>query len=142
MMCYVVVDTNVLVSALLAKNNESPTVQIIKLLFEGKIIPVFNNYTFDEYKNVLHRKKFNFDSELVDTFLSELSKIGRFIEPAKIDIELPDIKDLPFYELVMESGSSDSYLVTGNIKHFPKKPFIVTPTEFIRIVEQSGLPLC
>jgi hypothetical protein len=27
-----------------------------------------------------------------------------------------------------------SYLVTGNIKHFPEKPFIVTPREMLDII--------
>ncbi len=135
MKCFAVIDTNVLVSALLAKSNTSPTVQVIKSIFDGNVIPVFNNYIFDEYTNVLHRKKFNFNCELVDTFLVELRKLAIFVEPAKSSITLPDMKDIPFYEVVLESGTSNSYLVTGNIKHFPKEPFIVTPAEFIGILQ-------
>jgi len=45
-----------------------------------------------------------------------------------LDIEMPDPKDKVFYEIVMEKRKTeDAYLVTGNIKHFPAKPFIVTP---------------
>ena len=39
----VVIDTNVLVSALLSKHEDASTVQIINAVFSGKIIPVFNN---------------------------------------------------------------------------------------------------
>lgn len=46
---------------------------------------------------------------------------------------LPDLKDLPFYEVVMEKRDDGAYLVTGNIKHFPKEPYIVTPREFLDI---------
>ena len=52
-----------------------------------------------------------------------------------IDIELPDPKDSVFYEVVMEERKEeDAYLVTGNIKHFPEKPFIVTPRQMLDII--------
>ena len=44
------------------------------------------------------------------------------------------MKDLPFYEVVMEKQHEGAYLVTGNMKHFPSKHFIVTPREFINIL--------
>lgn len=34
----------------------------------------------------------------------------------------------------------DSYLVTGNIKHFPKKPFVVTPAEILQIIHEMKSP--
>ena len=39
---FVVVDTNVLVSALITRNETSPTVKILKLISENKIIPVYS----------------------------------------------------------------------------------------------------
>ena len=52
-----------------------------------------------------------------------------------IEIELPDPKDRVFYEVVMEERKDeDAYLVTGNIKHFPIKPFIVTPRQMLDII--------
>lgn len=51
---------------------------------------------------------------------------------------LPDMKDLPFYEVVLEKGEDDAYLVTGNLKHFPQKPFIVTAREFLDILNQKS----
>lgn len=52
-----------------------------------------------------------------------------------IDIELPDPRDSVFYEVVMEERKEeDAYLVTGNIKHFPEKPFIVTPRQMLDII--------
>lgn len=40
-----------------------------------------------------------------------------------------------FYEVVMEQRkSSDAYLVTGNIKHFPVEPYVVTPKEMMDII--------
>ena len=52
-----------------------------------------------------------------------------------IDIELPDSKDSVFYEVVMEERKEeDAYLVVGNIKHFPEKPFIITPRQMLDII--------
>ena len=38
-----------------------------------------------------------------------------------------------FYEVAL--SKEDAYLVTGNTRHFPKKPFVVTPAEMIAIIE-------
>ena len=47
---------------------------------------------------------------------------------------LPDPKDLVFYEVCIAKREEDSMLVTGNMKHFPAKPFIVTPNELLKII--------
>lgn len=31
-----------------------------------------------------------------------------------------------------------SYLETGNIKHFPKTPIVVTPAEMLEILQKEG----
>ena len=49
---------------------------------------------------------------------------------------MPDAKDVPFYQVVMEKRDSDAYLVTGNIKHFPKAEYIVTPREMLEILDK------
>ena len=65
-----------------------------------------------------------------------LIKRGFFVDADKLDIELPDPKDSMFYEIVMEKRkNTEAFLVTGNIKHFPKEPFIVTPREMLTILE-------
>ncbi len=50
---------------------------------------------------------------------------------------LPDEDDLVFYEVVMEKRDDDAYLITGNIKHFPKRSYIVTPAEMMDIIEDT-----
>ncbi len=51
------------------------------------------------------------------------------------EMDYPDPKDAVFYEVVMEKRkSNDAYLVTGNIKHFPEKHFVVTPREMFDII--------
>ena len=84
---------------------------------------------------LLRRKKFGFTPELVDTFLTELRNCGKLLQVTETGVILPDEKDVPFYEVVLESGTDNTYLVTGNIKHFPPEMFIVTPARFVEIVE-------
>ncbi len=135
MKCYAVIDTNVLVSALLAKHENSATVKVVNHLFDGMVVPVFSESILTEYADVLYRKKFGFDHELVTAFLTELRNCGRVLQPAETGIVLADEKDVPFYEVVLESGTDSTYLVTGNIKHFPEERFVVTPARFIEILD-------
>ena len=43
MICYAVIDTNVLVSALLSSKDDAATVQIVGKLIAGEIIPLYSN---------------------------------------------------------------------------------------------------
>ena len=139
MIYYAVVDTNVLVSALLAKSEFSATVQVMIRLLSGSITPVYSSEIIAEYKEVLSRKKFNFPIEQVDYLISAIEKFGILTVPAPTGVILPDMKDLPFYEVVMEKRSDNAYLVTGNQKHFPKEPFIITAREMIDILDQTPI---
>ena len=47
------------------------------------------------------------------------------------------MKDLPFYEVALENGVGDTRLVTGNIKHYPREPFVVTPRRMLEILDQN-----
>jgi predicted nucleic acid-binding protein len=51
---------------------------------------------------------------------------------------MTDPKDIVFYEVAL--SVEDSYLVTGNTKHFPKKPFVVTPSEMLQIINGMKSP--
>lgn len=41
------------------------------------------------------------------------------------------------YAVVMAKREDDAYLVTGNQKHYPVRPFIVTPAEMMEILEKG-----
>ena len=130
---FVVIDTNVLVSAVL-KYNSIPG-NIIEFTFNGKIVPVLNKEIESEYRNVLLRPKFHLTTDIVDDIINEFKQKGLYINENHIDIDLPDPKDVVFYEVVMEQrGSTQSWLVTGNIKHFPNETFIVTPRQMLDII--------
>ena len=137
MKCYVVVDTNVLVSALLSKNEDAATVRVLNRLFGEEIGFLYSNAIESEYKEVLNRPKFDFSKENIEYLLGAIRQFGILIDPKTTNIVLNDMKDLPFYELVLEKRKDNAYLVTGNIKHFPKEPFIVTPRELLDILDKE-----
>ena len=132
-MIHAVIDTNVIVSALITKRDDSPTRLILDYLFQGHIIPVFNDEILSEYYEVLSRKKFKLSPILISTVLDVIQEIGKSGEQVHCEIDLPDPKDVVLYEVSLAEESS--YLVTDNIKHFPISPSIVTPSEMISIIE-------
>jgi len=134
MICYAVIDTNVLVSALLSGNEAAATVQVIERMLAGEIVPVYSDLILREYGEVLSRKKFHFNPENVRCFLDFFQQYGLSVSPSPSGEILPDPKDLPFYEIVMEERERDAYLVTGNMKHFPSEPFIVNPRQMLDIL--------
>lgn len=137
MRCYAVIDTNVLVSALLSSHNDAATVQVVDKIFSEDIIPLYSTEIINEYDNVLHRKKFNFSEETINVLLSVIEQNGVLVEPNASGEILPDMKDLPFYEVVLEKQDDDAYLVTGNMKHFPQKPFVITPNQLLEILNKN-----
>lgn len=137
MICYAVIDTNVLVSALLSRHSDAATVQLVGRLIAGEIIPVYSNEIMHEYQEVLGRKKFKFESDMITYILSAIKQYGVLIEASATGIILPDMKDLPFYEVVIEKRDDNAYLVTGNLKHFPSEPFIVTARQMLDILDKK-----
>ena len=137
MIHFVVVDTNVLVSALLSSKEDSATVQIVKKILDGDLVPIFSEAVKKEYREVLHRSKFGLSGDVVEYLLSALFKSGITLEPSPSGIVIADPKDLPFYELVLEKRKDQPYLITGNVRHFPKETFVVTPRELIDILQKE-----
>ena len=135
MICYAVIDTNVLVSALISNHTDAATVQLVGRLISGEIVPVYCDEIMSEYRAVLGRKKFRFDQDLINYILMAVERYGIMVEPSATGMILPDMKDLPFYEVVMAKRKDGTYLVTGNLKHFPKQPFIVTAREMLDILD-------
>ncbi len=133
---HVVLDTNVVVSALL--NVSSVPGVILREALVGRVIPLLHEDILDEYRDVLRRPKFKFDQRDIETVLTGLIERGIFLDAADIDDPMPDPDDAIFYEVVMEGReTADAYLVTGNLKHFPVKPYVVTPKEMLDILNRD-----
>lgn len=127
---YAVIDTNVLVSALL-KINSLPGI-IMELIKVGLIIPIINEDIVDEYLDVLKRDKFPFTFKQINNYINLFEYYGMFLKPIKSNKEFIDKKDKKFYELFLKANELNySYLITGNLKHFPKEDNILNPREFL-----------
>jgi len=135
---YVVIDTNVFISALLSKNGDAATVQVLRALLDGRIVPLYHNEILAEYDEVLHREKFHFQEKSIQMILTAVKEFGVEVFPQPTGEILVDMDDLIFYEVAMEKRDDDAYLVTGNQKHYPIRDFIVTPAEMMRIVENHN----
>lgn len=133
---YAVLDTNVLVSALL-KSGSTPWKVAAEALI-GDIIPVLNDDIIAEYEDVLRRPKFKFEEREVRILLDDLKRRAVYADAGAIEDIIPDPKDVAFYAVLMEKRKEDeAYLVTGNLKHFPVRTFIVTPREMLDILQET-----
>ena len=135
---YAVIDTNVLVSSLFSATIPTNPYKIIKAVLEGIITPLYNLEIIEEYRDVLSRDKFKFSREIIENLISAFIDFG--INTTRVDAGdevFPDRDDIVFYEVTL--SMNDAYLITGNIKHFPCKPFVVTPTQMIEILQDKGL---
>ena len=131
---YAVIDTNVIVSALL-KWNSVPGV-VLQAVFNGFVVPVFNDEILNEYRNVLNRPKFGFSSELISETISQIESLGVMENALETVVEaMPDPKDIVFYSIALSHGkTAETHLVTGNVKHFPANPIVVTPRQMLDIL--------
>ena len=136
MLYYAVVDTNVLVSAML--KIQSIPGQIANEALLGDLIPLLSDEILAEYREVLARPKFKFNQDNVEMLIEGIIDRGIFMDAVPIDELLPDSKDIVFYGVVMGGRTQldEAYLLTGNIKHFPVKPYIVTPKEMLEIMHK------
>ena len=137
MKIFAVIDTNVIVSALISRHTDSATVMVLNSVFSEHIIPVYNEDILNEYATVLRRKKFNFSEDFINETITTIKDKGIHSERVNSGETLPDAKDLVFYEVAL--SQEDSFLVTGNLKHFPKKPFVVSPAEMMEIINAAML---
>ena len=132
-----VIDTNVIVSAYITKNLEAATSKLWEAVLQCKLTPIYNEEILSEYSEVLRRKKFGIPEHLVKWALDKIVSNGVRGERVLSDEFFPDPKDVVFYEVAI--SKEDAYLVTGNTKHFPKKPIVVTPAEMLEILQREGI---
>ena len=134
-MVFAVIDTNILVSALISHNSNASTVRVVESMFMGLLVPMFNDDILAEYEEVLHRKKFRLTEEQIHLVVDWVKEEGVDASRIAYNGDLPDEDDRVFYEVSL--SREDSFLVTGNLKHFPKTPRVVTAAEMIEILGLS-----
>lgn len=110
-----VIDTNILVSALLTPGGVSA--QLILAIRSQALIPVISQDIFSEYTEVLNRPRFGFANNRVTSLLEDMKGLALFLRPQSISLkELPDPDDAPFIAAALAAGCA---IITGNSKHFP-----------------------
>jgi putative PIN family toxin of toxin-antitoxin system len=122
----VVIDTNVLVSALMARG--SVPHQIIGLIRNGALQMRYNDAILAEYRDVLSRPKFNFRAENIQKVVNGIIRAGIEVNAVFSAFFMPDESDRKFYDVAI---SADALLITGNKKHYPAEPFVLTPADFL-----------
>lgn len=131
----VVVDTNVIISALIGKGNPR---KVLDIIFSDKVTFCVSALVLAEYENVLQRPKFsrypNFALYASST-LKSLHGIAELVEPQTTIRVCSDPDDDKFLELALDAQAQ--YLITGNKRHFPNGSYkniqIVSPKEFVSL---------
>jgi putative PIN family toxin of toxin-antitoxin system len=125
---HVVLDTNILVSALLsplgnpAKIYRMFIMEILKLAYSTEIL--------DEYRDVLFRPRLRIPIKEAEKVLEAIQEYGERTEPPPSAHDMIDEDDRIFYDTAKSAGAC---LVTGNTKHYPNESFIMTPAEFLSL---------
>ncbi len=122
----VVLDTNVLVSALWSAESKPHT--ILEAVINRTLTPCHDYRIIEEYCNVLRRPKFSFNEWEINWLLDAIIRNGISVIPdALVDISFTDESDRKFYET---AKFCSALLITGNIKHFPCDSCVMTVSEF------------
>jgi len=112
--------------------------KIIDLVNFDIIVPLMNGEILDEYFDVLSRSKFNFNVEDIVTMFKTINEKSVFLDRTPSYEHFIDEDDKVFYEVLLSAREQvNAYLVTGNIKHFPLKPYVITPKQMIEIIEKE-----
>lgn len=134
---YAVIDTNVIVSSMF-KSDSIPG-KIVDMMMLGRIVPLLNEEILAEYVNVLTRNKFGFQDEEVASLLTSLREKGLFLNRESTVEPFEDKDDIVFFEVCLSGRSTmDAYLVTGNLRHYPIRSYVVTPRQMLDIILSSG----
>lgn len=127
----VVLDTNILVSALLSPFG--PPARVLDMVLSGDRRAAFDDRLLAEYREALARPKFSFAPEEVTAVLAYLDADGEPVTARPLPCELPDPDDLPFLEVATQA---EAVLITGNTAHYPETMRggvrVVAPGDFVR----------
>ena len=123
----VVLDTNVIISSTFSsKGNPS---KIMTMFYEGNLNIIYTEEIFEEYVRVLGYERLNIAEDIQTDMILALDVGGTLIdEPEASTITFTDESDRKFYDA---AKSCNAILITGNTKHYPSEPFVLTPADFI-----------
>ena len=132
----IVLDTNVLVAALLSPLGTCA--RLFDLVLDGAIAICADNRMLQEYEDVLHRKELALPVAAVRVVLNFLRESAEPIAARPLATTLPDPDDLPLLEV---TATAEAILVTGNLRHFPKKACrtvrVIGPAECLELLRRA-----
>ena len=127
----IVLDTNVLVSALLVQGSVPD--QVLGTVLAGHTRLALDGRIMREYRTALARPEFGFTGDTVHDLVA-LVEQAEWILPDPLLLEIPDETDRPFLEVAV-AGGVDA-LVTGHAKHFQLRTGrldipVLTPRQYL-----------
>ena len=120
----VVLDTNVIVSALLSPHGKPA--YIFNRFINGELTLCADERILSEYYAVLSRPQFKFNPQLIDRIISFIRTHALIVTPITLSAQFDDESDKKFYEVAKTCNAT---LITGNLKHFPVDPCIKSVNE-------------
>ena len=135
-MIKIVIDTNVIISAVL--NPNGIPAKIMEHVFSGEFEPIITHAIIDEYSSVLNYKKFGFSEKVVLQMLNFFNQFLLALPPATLSVKCADPDDIKF--LAAAIAGKANFLITGNRKHFPKKIsnlIIITPRDMLELIKKK-----
>jgi len=135
----VVIDTNVIISALyLPKGNSW---QIVTWAIENNIRNITSEFILEEVRSVLE-KKFHWNSSKIEKAIIQLDSFSKKVSPEKHLTVIPYRLDNRILECAIE-GEAD-FIISGDHHLTDLKEFqgihIVNPATFAAIIRREGLP--
>ena len=133
-----VLDTNVIVSAAIRPGGP-PAKLVMDWVLEGQVQAVTCPSVVEEYREVVQREKFRrygFPPLWLEFMIEESLQLS---EPAAWRNPVPDLGDAPFLALAKASGA---WLVSGNLKHYPKsargRVTVLSPADYLAHLLESS----
>lgn len=132
-----IIDTNVIVSAFLSNDINSVVSIVVSKIFDYNFKFYYSTEILSEYIDVLNREKFNFNKLKILLFIEYIRFYGIKINPQKTYEAMIDEKNRPFYDIFCELYNNKTFLITGNLKHFPTNLNIMSPSSFLKILNNN-----
>ena len=120
----VVLDTNIIVSALLSPHGKPA--YVFNRFVNGDFTLCADERIIAEYYVVLSRPKFKFNPQLIERIISFIRTHALIVTPIMLPVPFEDESDKKFYEVAKTCNAT---LITGNLKHFPVDPCIKSVNE-------------
>lgn len=131
-----VLDTNIIVSALLSPSG--PPAQVLLAALSGDIQLCVSGAVYAEYEEVLSRPRLRFGPATIASTLQSIRTLGRWARPVEEVRVCVDPDDNIFLECA--AAASAEYVITGNIRHYPalwRGIEVVTPADFLATLSRN-----